>query len=415
VLSVSGEPRVRLFRWLAAAFCAAGCLVLAGCGGGSRSSPDELESGSFRVVEHPAAGKFKPDSTSLSGCGQKDFDCWEQAFGNIAFRDGPGVALSLVSRLLARNVPAVRGDCHTITHWVGSATLVRFKGNAGEAIGAGNSICGSGYYHGLTEYALGSATNEKALTRRVVALCSDRKALPTEFLSYQCLHGLGHGLMNYSVNNLPWALSMCSKLEGEWSQRSCSGGVFMQNFNPPDKLSPFRSRYVRDDDLLYPCTVVETKYKFYCYLQITEHILHATRNSWIKTVLTCEKAPKPWDAFCFQSYGRDAAGHSRYEPRKAYRYCVFADTHFADCIYGVVRDFVNNDGNGTRAAQFCRQSRQDLRGFCFYGLGTILRTLGHDPAWVAQTCRSLSVSHASECEGRLSEQDQRLVTPIPED
>src|SRR5262245_20856222 len=59
---------------------------------------------------HPAAGKFKPDATSVQSCEGKsgDYGCWEQALGNVAFNDGVLKAFDDLHGLLQRDVPAVR-------------------------------------------------------------------------------------------------------------------------------------------------------------------------------------------------------------------------------------------------------------------------------------------------------------------
>jgi hypothetical protein len=371
------------------------------------------QSANLPGFSHPVAGNFKPDDTVMADCKDTDFACVEQAFGNIAYKQGPKVALDLVTKMLAENAPAVRGDCHTIAHLIGSATLARFKGDAAAAMGQGSMVCGSGYYHGLIEYTLLGTRTEPQLVAKVKSMCSDRKALNTTFLLYQCVHGLGHGVMVFSADNLPWALTMCSKLENSWMQQSCSGGVFMQNFNLPSKLSPFQSIYVKKNDLLYPCDWVAAKYKFYCYLQVTEHILYATNYDWQKTASICAGAGKPWSAICFQSYGRDASGASAYNPQAAYEFCSDTGPGLADCVYGVVRDFTNNDANGRRAAQFCALVPTNVRGYCFYGVGTILSTFGHDKAWIASTCRTLSAEYANECQGILTNAERKLITNVP--
>src|SRR4051812_46276815 len=147
---------------------------------------------------HPAAGKFKPDSTTVEQCktgGGGDFTCWEQAFGNVAYNDGVLKAFEGLNGLLPQNNEAVRADCHTITRNGGSATLARCKGDGAEAIGSGGAMqdatmCGSGFYRGLIEYALRAASSPKALVAKVTAMCPERKALKTTFQLYQCLHGL---------------------------------------------------------------------------------------------------------------------------------------------------------------------------------------------------------------------------------
>jgi hypothetical protein len=243
-------------------------------------------------------------------------------------------------------------------------------------------------------------------------MCTNTTILSTTFLQYQCLHGLGHGLMIFSADQLPWALSMCSKLDNGWSQQSCSGGVFMENFNQSPAM-PFKSSYVKQRDLLYPCDWVQTKYKFYCYLQVTQHILSATGYDWKRTASICATAKYPWNGICYQSLGRDASGASQYKPARAYDYCRLA-TRVADCVFGAVRDFTNNDVGGTRAARLCDLVQPTaVRGYCFYGIGTILQTFGHSTAWIASTCRSLSRQFEPECTGTLTDPERRLITVVP--
>ena len=188
----------------------------------------------------------------------------------------------------------------------------------------------------------------------------------------------------------------------------------MQNFNPPSCMSPFRSTYVRKNDPLFSCDWkgVAVRYKYYCYLQVTEHVLEATGYDWKRTATTCANADAPWSSVCFQSYGRDAAGASRYDPTAAYRLCGRTGDRLADCVFGVVRDFVNNDTNGRRGARFCGLVTTRIRGYCFYGIGTILSTLG-DRRLLPHTCRALTRRYARECSGYLTPAQQKLVVVLP--
>ena len=91
--------------------------------------------------------------------------------------------------MLTANNSTVVADCHTIMHSIGSATLARYHGTASLAVGQGTMLCGSGFYHGLIEYALEGATTQHQLVTKVKALCSNphRAANHVLFL-YQCLH-----------------------------------------------------------------------------------------------------------------------------------------------------------------------------------------------------------------------------------
>jgi hypothetical protein len=45
------------------------------------------------------------------------------------------------------------------------------------------------------------------------------------------------------------------------------------SFNLPTRMAPMQSRFVHERDLLYPCDWVRARYMYYCYLQVTEHVL----------------------------------------------------------------------------------------------------------------------------------------------
>jgi hypothetical protein len=384
-------------------------LVFAACGGASMSGPSDERP---PLATQTEAGGFVPDGQTLERCARSDVRCHQQALGNIAYRTGPDTALAVLSGLLEENVPAIRSGCHTMTHYIGAAAILRYRGNVTKAFGLGSSVCGAGYYHGLTSFAFRDSRTEKQLVRKVRDVCSMRGVYLTDFLMYQCIHGLGHGLMNYSANELPWALRMCGRLRADASKMSCAAGAFMQNFIEPNSLSPSPSKYVRGDDLLYPCDVVEELWKSACYTNVTYHILDVTR-SWTATAKVCRMAQDPWRRLCFQSYGRDAAVSASYMPGPTHRLCIITRMDMAECVLGAVRTIANNDGDGARASQFCRLVPSQHRGLCFFGAGSVLRTLGHDRAWFERTCRSLSRRYSSACQGVFDERERALVTPIP--
>jgi hypothetical protein len=313
---------------------------------------------------------FKPDDKTVDGCehggGQS---CFRQAFGNIAFREGPKKAL----RILGQDdlsVPAVHADCHQITHAVGHAALARYHGNAAEALSQGAMTCNSGYYHGVIERAFAGVPREQ-VTRIARRLCTGHAVTKDEFLLYQCVHGLGHGLMIYSGLDLPWSLKTCDRLQTDFDRVSCTGGVFMQNLMP----GMGTTRYLRKKDPLYPCNAVAERHKVYCYLMVTSRILSLDGYNWRKTAAWCRRSEKGWVATCFQSYGRDASGVSEYQPRRTIQLCLEAGKDAGDCLYGASRDYGNNYAGGPQAARLCNLSPSRYRARCFEGVGTILGAL----------------------------------------
>lgn len=312
---------------------------------------------------------FKPNKTKLSNCKTGDAVCYLQAFGNLAYDKGPGVALRLLQEKIGSD-PAIEATCHPIAHTIGAGALLRYKGNIGKAFAAGNPTCGSGYYHGLLQWKLaGVSPSQVAPVARTV--CSNAQIRANAFDYYQCVHGLGHGLMLYTRYDLPGALKLCHQLVTSYDQISCTGGVFMEN---QQSSYGIKSKWLKTTDLLYPCDIVAQENKLYCYLLVTSYILPNVGWDWKKTADWCRKSDAGFVAYCFQSYGRDASGQAREEPTGILRNCSQAGSGERECIFGAARDILNNNPSDIRSRELCARVSRDLRSYCTYGIGSMVGT-----------------------------------------
>jgi hypothetical protein len=343
---------------------------------------------------HPVAGSFEPDETDLEGCGN-DFRCLEQAFGNLTFRNGPASAIRLFDKEI-RTDPEVERNCHRIAHTIGSAALARFDGNVGRAFTAGSAICSSGYYHGLLERAFAGLSSDEELARAASRVCDEAEITRTTYFHYQCIHGLGHGLMITTAYDLPYSLSVCDRLATSWAQVSCTGGVFMENISSSYDIE---SRWLKDDDPVYPCNTVTRAHKQYCYLMVTSRILELNGYDWRATAAECSRVERGWVDVCFQSYGRDASGFSRRSVPRVLSLCRLAGRGQRECLYGAARDMANDyaRAGARRAASLCSRASRPVRARCFYGIGTILGTFASTSAERTALCRSVSTAYLGAC------------------
>jgi hypothetical protein len=329
---------------------------------------------------------FKADSTTVAGCAKKPgFDCYRQAFGNLAYKSGPQVALTTLATD-NRTVPGVLADCHQIAHAIGHAGLAYYHNNPAEALAHGGMTCNSGYYHGVIELSIAGLPRSKVvqIARR---LCTSPSVTKETFLLYQCVHGLGHGLMIYSGDDLFYSLHVCDHLTTSFDQIACTGGVFMQNL----ATGMVSSRFIKQNDPIYPCNVVSKRHKYYCYLQVTERILQVVGyGNWPKVAAWCRRSEPGWVATCFQSYGRDASGYTQYHPQQTLRLCADAGSMAGECIYGAARDYGNNFAGGREAAVLCRLSPTHDHGRCYEGIGTILGALHRYEAERRAACAAVT-------------------------
>jgi len=373
-------------------------------GGGMPSFDDELSDAQIDAVAAFVSGSgapssssaaptgFTPNATKLSSCKTGDAACYLQAFGNVSYRDGPRKALTLLQQKMATE-PAVEATCHPIAHTIGAGALLKFKGDVGKAFGEGDPTCGSGYYHGLLQWKLaGVDPTHVAGVARTVCSTPDIRANAYDY--YQCVHGLGHGLMLYTRYDLPKALNLCHDLATQYDTTSCTGGVFMENQQSSYGL---KSKWLKTDDLLYPCDVVKRPDKLYCYLLVTSYILPHVGWDWKKAADWCRKSDSDFVQYCFQSYGRDASGEAREDPTGILHNCGKAGSGERECIFGAVRDILNNNPQDVRSRELCSNVKGQFRSYCTYGIGSIVGTYYATAAEQKAACRKFSPA------GQLSE------------
>jgi Cytochrome C oxidase, cbb3-type, subunit III len=334
-------------------------------------------------------GPFRPDSTRLEGC--LDSDCRRQAFGNVAYREGAKPALDLFEEKMTEQ--PIEADCHRIAHTIGAASLEYYDGSVAKALANGRSTCWSGYYHGVVERSF-VGTERADLPKRSREICRDPDIRRTSFLAYQCVHGLGHGLMIHTGYDLPGALKVCNQLETGWDHDSCEAGVFMENISSSYGI---KSKWLRDDDVIYPCNAIAEKYKLYCYLILTSRVLESNGYDWQKTVATCRRSDRGWVATCFQSLGRDASGNTRQNAPKILEICALAGDMTDECVYGAARDVTSNDASPRRSKALCESAKQALRAYCFEGIGTILGGMHAYREGRRAACRAVTTRYFTAC------------------
>jgi mono/diheme cytochrome c family protein len=364
-------------------------------GNGMPSFADKLSAEEIRQVAAfvatsagtGTAGKisFKPDDKQIDDC-HGDGGCFEQAFGNLAYEEGPKAALDKLAELSATD-PVVQGDCHPIAHKIGAGGLLHYEGDVGKAFAAGNGTCGSGYYHGLLQWKLAGVAADRVASVASTA-CKDPEIKANAFNYYQCNHGLGHGLMLYTGLDLPEALKYCHHLQPTESVM-CSGGVFMENQSSSFGL---HSKWLSTKNLLYPCNskIVRRSDKLYCYLLVTSHILPNVGGDWVKTANWCRRSEPGWVNICFQSYGRDVSGAAVRNPAQMRDLCAKAGSGEKECIFGAIRDVMNNDNQDPNGKAFCEIVKPTFRAYCFFGLGSILGTQHADAQGKRAACEQFA-------------------------
>ena len=193
--------------------------------------------------------------------------------------------------------------------------------------------------------------------------------------------------MLYTNYDLPKSLSVCDELATSWDQTSCTGGVFMENISSSYGI---KSKWLRDDDPIYPCKTVAERHKLYCYLMVTSRILPFVNYDFAKAGQMCRKSDKAWVATCFQSLGRDASGTTRGDVNEDPRDLRQGRRHGdAVRLRGGARPHEQRRRVAAREV-LCAKAAAPLQDYCFEGIGTILGGLYATTAEREASCVAVS-------------------------
>ena len=294
--------------------------------------------------------------TSLGECQKaaaKDYQCYAKYYAAVAYSKGNAAAFKDMEAAYNTD-DFVKSQCHQLAHVVGRTSFEK-AGSLEKAYQQGDNFCWSGFYHGAIEQAI-KELGPARIKKEAATVCQSF-ALKQQysFDHFNCVHGLGHGLMAVEDYNLFDSLKLCNNLNDSWEQSSCYGGVYMENVMVASR-GDGTTAYFKADDPLYPCDAVDQLYKEQCYLMQTSYILQHNGYDFAKTFQECARADTGFAETCYRSIGRDASGSTISDVDKTIANCKHGgDAPGAqyNCMLGAVRDFVSYYHGVEKANQLC--------------------------------------------------------------
>jgi hypothetical protein len=284
-------------------------------------------------------------------------------------------------------------NCHPLSHKVGNIAL-HVYGSPLAAAPYYLPTCYSGYYHGLLEEYI---STEPDLKTAVTTACGIYDTSKIYFDWFQCTHGLGHGIMQYEQDDVLVSVKDCDLIDpANLAQEICYGGVFMENITT-DAKTGHPSKYIKASDPIYPCNIVEAKYKSTCYFLSSSMILRLNGYNFQKGFKSCDTAEKTYIYLCYQSMGRDISGTYQNSVAKVNELCPQGTAAFiGDCYFGAVRDFINKAGEFETAIPMCQATPDAYKSNCYnavtYDLGLLKK--GDD---YSKVCNQMPDTYKSQC------------------
>lgn len=321
----------------------------------------------FATIASVFAGDEGRGSESAAGEDEAGESGEEAAGGRYAalVRDeDPRYALARLGEDMEDDEDVLR-TCHPIVHEIGHAAYNKY-GDFGEAMKFQDEVCNSGYVHGVIEERFAHSDDVLADMK---TMCADYR--PGSYLQWQCFHGIGHGVMYYTSNDLPRALEMCDAFGDEAGRSSCVNGAFMENFGADGNLHV--SEYLKEDDPLYPCAEQEARHKADCYIYAPVYYLGGNEGDYEGALKLCEDAAEEaLRPACVQGVGSQAMKENLDDPKFVESMCEGnspADT--VSCVQGMASLHINHHGSLGPARGMCGRLDPPNKAAC---LG-VIRTM----------------------------------------
>ena len=330
--------------------------------------------------------------------------CAEDLLGAAVKVAGPEKAMMALHDIMASPVFAITADGHLLSHIIGRSISHNF-GSSGENFLRCPSDFNNGCFHGFFEDTLPNVESPVDATMRICE--SMPSTTPLKEKSY-CYHGAGHVFMMNESHNLDAALALCLQLPDPWAE-SCWQGVFMENAG--EREWELKKKNFRKDEPLYPCTVVEDKFKPECYINHHGYLIRHYSTSWDSLVEVCLGAGD-FVEHCLGGLGlmlgseywigvvaEDAGITEKRRTDKVTFLCnQFPDEYIQLCYTYAIPSFLNfGHGDLTDVSHICLNATDNHRRMCFERIGSYLSNLVSSEKEKAASCASVPEEYRNEC------------------
>jgi hypothetical protein len=312
--------------------------------------------GSFYLAQHlrkaPQATSVAPVVAPLTA---SEFQAESTKLSDLMQNSGMDAVFSYVENAITNN-PSFAKSCHPVLHKLGNMAYKHY-GSYAAAIQYQNEICNSGYTHGVLEAYLSTTPD---IDQALKTACN-----PTveSFHEWQCFHGLGHGIMFVTLDDVQKSIDRCNTaLPSAFSRAACINGVFMQHFIVVDHQGNVPKT---NPTSLNDCASQQPAYKNDCYSYAPTAYLTVSDGEYMSALKWCNGAEPAYVAGCISGVGSETMKENINKVETVKKVCEEADKTFVSaCISGAVIMHIFFHGSSSSAQQLCENQFKDHYGIC---------------------------------------------------
>jgi hypothetical protein len=334
-------------------------------------------------------------------------------------RDGLDAALDSLERRAARDSTVLR-DGHQMAHALGRDAVTQHGGDA-SIIRECRSSFASGCYHGVVEAALGHTGRIDMAQLEHLCVSIDGPGGPAP--GFECIHGLGHGVLGAVDRDLAATLRHCDALSTARRAASCHSGAFMEAITGALGLpmthemhshaadhahAAARPLAIDPADPYSPCDAYHDPYATSCWLFQGYVILRANGFDAARALRVCDGSPDGRAARCYESIGHQLTGLFQRGDAWMLGECAKGNPALAArCAGGATLALNATDWSGRRAARLCSAAPPAWKDECYRSAAGALVDLA-TPQQRASLCAAIEAEYIESCR-EAGEVEQGIV------
>jgi hypothetical protein len=326
----------------------------------------------------------------------------------ILRRQGLGAALDSLASRAARD-SALHRDGHQMAHALGRKAVTEHGGDAA-IIRECRPVFASGCYHGVVEASLRAAGRIDMPELERLCLAVEGPGDPGP--AFECVHGLGHGVLGALGYDLQAALRYCDAISTPRRAASCHSGAFMEAISSAlgapamhdahahaasDEHRAARPLAIDAADPYGPCRAYGDPYASSCWLFQGFVILRANGFDAGRALRVCDGAPDGRAPRCYESVGHQLLGLFQRGDRWTLDQCARGQETLAPhCAAGAALALDAMDWSGSRAARLCAAAPEEWKDACYRSASGGLVDLA-SPAQRSRLCAAVEPAYAASC------------------
>jgi hypothetical protein len=334
--------------------------------------------------------------------------------------EGLQAAMDSLVRQGAVDSAVLRGG-HQLAHALGRRSLASNGGDP-SVIAQCRPEFGAGCFHGVVEAFLhASGRIDMPVLERMCTSAGSRRGPGAV---YECIHGLGHGVVGVLGMDYNRALGYCDALSRPRFDTSCQEGVFMEAIDDAiadsaraDHHSHGKAHaqgadvhahhgqagggglriHVVGGDPYSPCAAMSQAHADSCWIFQGFLILRQTKFEPAAALRLCDAAPERRAVRCYQSIGHQLTGLLQRDDAWTLRQCGTGRPEIAaECAAGATLALNAIDWSGVRSARFCSAAPVGWKATCYAAAATSL-TYYAPPDQVERFCAGTGSEYSAAC------------------